>query len=272
MGNLPRSATIEKDGVRVIVALDENPLHAGKPTWATATVTNIGKGDLIWFHDGCAIPVGVSGPMDGARWRAGIEQEGSLKKFKEYAVGKTTDLTIHIYFTPEPYIGKGAIGCIDVGIADRIKPGARIHQRLQWNGQAHLLNGPPPSGPVRLMATFEYYWRATNGEPANILDQKITVTLDSWVVDGRTDLLDLPEIVDAALALPEFADFVRARQIGDANEPVIRFDDKMDLWTVGLIEYSGDVSRLHYALVEPQTGRVQAIGDRDWDFTTEGNP
>jgi hypothetical protein len=263
---------VQKDGVRVTVTVDENPLHAGKPTWLTATVTNIGRDVLVWFHDGCAIPVSVFGQLAGAQWRPGTAQQGELERFKDYAVGHSGDLGIRIYFTPEAYIGKGGIGCADVGIADRIAPGGKITRRLQWNGQAYVQDGPPPSGPVRLLATFEYYWRASKGEPANITDQKITVPIDAWVVDGRIDLLDPPEIVDAALAAPAFADFIRARQVGNASEPVLRFDSATGLWTVGLIEYAGSVSRLHYALVEPQTGQVQAIGDRDWDFKIDGNP
>ena len=46
-----------REGVRVTIVLDANPLRAGQPTWVTTTVQNVGPDGLIWFHDGCGIVV-----------------------------------------------------------------------------------------------------------------------------------------------------------------------------------------------------------------------
>jgi hypothetical protein len=70
-GNLETTASVERDGVRVRIELDRNPMPAGEPTWVATTVTNIGDDDLIWLHGGCAISVGVNGRMNGRRWSFG---------------------------------------------------------------------------------------------------------------------------------------------------------------------------------------------------------
>lgn len=275
IGDLATTASVERDGVRLTVTLDRNPLVAGQPTWVTTEVRNTGRDDLIWFHDGCAIAVGVWGTVEGATWRLGGGHSAKGADFKLWALDNSgASGPVTIYFTPEKYIGYGRIGCPDIGLSDVVPPGGTIRAQALWDGQANRALGPAPSGPVELVGGFRYYWRETSGEPADITRQIIEVRLASWVVGGRDrTLLDPGEVVDAALADADFAAWIEGQEMRSGADAVLRMAPDQDVWWVGLVQYFDDkTSRLHAVLVHPRTGAVLGTVDRDWSFETEGNP
>lgn len=267
-----RSASVERDGIQVTMTLDANPLTAGEPTWVSTEVRNLGRDDVIWFHDGCAIAVDVRGEMTGVQWRPGQAQSGVAADFKRLALEQQTldQGVVHIAFTPEAYIGAGRYGCMDVGITQRIAPGEAIHQRARWDGMVQLRLGAPPSGAVDLVGRARYYWRDGEGTPASVTDQAIEVHLDGQIVDGRDrSLLDPPEVIDAALADPAFLRWVTATHIGEGNTPVLWFDPETSEWQVGLLDY--DARRFHLVSVDPLSGSVVGTADRAWDPAVDGS-
>jgi hypothetical protein len=131
--------------------------------------------------------------------------------------------------------------------------------------------GLPPSGPLTLRVSAGYYWRARDGEPANIRSALLEFDMQAWILTGRGDaLLDPPEVVDAALASQEFVTWLKSRRLRYGHDPVLRFDPSTGLWEVGLLDY--ETERLHVALVHPATGEVVSIVDRAWDSDVDGFP
>ena len=148
---------------------------------------------------------------------------------------------------------------------------AASRQRAQWDGTADFRLGPPPTGPVRLKGTFLYYYRAGDVLGPNFKNRTISVKLDSWIVDGRNSaFLDPPEVVDAALASPEFSAWLATLTVGDHNDTVLWFDPKTHVWQVGLLDYQ--TRRFHLALVDRRSGRVINIIDRPWRPKVDGFP
>jgi hypothetical protein len=267
-------ATVDRDGVRVSVELERNPLPAGEFTTATTTVTNIGPDDLIWFHDGCAVSVAVSGSMADRQWRpvqnlrdgkAGQFQAGAKDDFG------LTNGSIPIDFVRPKDVGKGPILCTLEGIGERVAPGNSVVQQLVWGGVAGSRFAPPPSGLVNFTASFGDYWRASTGEPEDITKQTITLPFDAWIDSSEPDRLEPAEAIDRALDDPRLLSLLAARQLHNANEPTIRFDQPTNTWQVGLVDM-GEPPIVHLVVVDATTGELAGWIERDWDFAKEGNP
>jgi hypothetical protein len=274
---LPTTAAIEHDGVRVTIELERNPMPAGEPTWVTTTVTNTGRDDLIWFHDGCAISVGVNGQLVNARYLVGDSLPAPFQTMKGYLLDlrANDDGNIWVGFTPEQFVGKGTIACSDVGIGDRVRPGASIRQRAQWNGLGYLYGPPPPTGSVDLVGSFRYYWRTKTGEPEDITKQVMDVHLPTWLI-GRSDtLLDPGEAVDAALADPRLPGILDRLDLHNANERYLRYDLATATYAIGVLidrDPPQTPSTLHTAIVDAHSGDVVDFVERVWDWQKEGNP
>lgn len=274
---LRRSARVDVDGVRVGIVLDRNPMPAGEPTWVTTRVTNTGDDDLIWFHDGCSITVGVLGSILGIRWNLGRAQVDAAKAWKVFLVdghGANVD-PVNIAFTPEQFVGKGTVGCADIGLEDRIRPGQTIEQRAQWNGLAYRQLIPPPTARVDLVGSFRYYWRAREGQPNAIIEQVIDVHLDAWIVGTGEAFIGPWQAVDVALLDPRLTAILADRHPGQSNSSVLRYVSEIGAYEVGILD-TGDEpntrARVHLSLIDARTGRIVGFVDRDWDYRVEGSP
>ena len=258
-----------RDGIRVTIELDRNPLPAGEATWATLTVQNRGRTDAKWFHDGCAIPAGISGQIVGTRWRPGMEHSGQAGVFKARVLDATGGDVIRITFTHERHIGKGGIGCADIGITDTIASGDSLVHRARWDGNAAPALGPPPSGPVELTGRAGYYYRGN--EPAGLIKSGvIELRADGWIVGGKDPTwLDPPEVIDAALADPGFIRWIDDKELGNGRSEFIRFDPRRGVWEVGTVEYVS--TTLHFVRVHPVTGAVLETIERRWVPEVDGN-
>jgi hypothetical protein len=267
---LRRSASIMRDGVRLRVELERNPMPAGEPTWIRTTVRNVGKDDLMWSHDGCAISVGVRGEMVDATWRPGETVEEFIPgDFKSRTVRwwNGAGPGIGLYFWPARYVGRGEIACADLAIHDRIPPGGVLQSRSMWDGMAYHRLGPPPSGRATVTATFRYYDRP--GLDGN--SHTLPVSLDAWVVDGRPDdMLHPMEIVDAALDDAAFRMWIEGIEVGNGSTEVIWYDPELDTWEVGVFQY--DTNHFQVALVDPRSGDVLGIIERPWREGREPYP
>jgi hypothetical protein len=267
---LPLTVVEERDGIRVTVTLERNPLPAGEPTWADLGATNVGTDAVSWLHDACATPAGLGGEMV-AKWRPGAAQQGNAKVFKDLALRQRAleNGLIQISFTPEPFIGRGSYACADIGITESIAPGERRQVRAQWNGMAHASLGPPPTGLVTLRAWAGYYWRTIDGDPPEGGVSPIEFEMPAWISGGKDGaLLDPPEVVDAALVDAAFVDWLGRRTIGNGNEPLLWFDPELDQWHVELITYCDGCEgggTIRGVLVDPASGEIVGDVDHPWD-------
>jgi hypothetical protein len=264
---LRRNFIVERDGVRAAVHFRTMPLIAGRPNWLTTTVTNTGSDDLTWYHDGCATTIGGYGTMPDAM-RTGADQIGNLAKFKQYALDFPRNGSIYLHIVRPDEVRHGETGCDDIGLADTVKPGQTIRQRMGWNGLANGFLGLPPDGPVTFSLKFEYYGRGGlphSQSPNNVLD----IPAHGWVTGGKSaDRLDAPEVVDAALRNPGFRAWAQALSIGYGNDLICWYRPADDIWWVGALFYhdtnGSSVGVFHIALVDPVTGDVREVIDRPW--------
>jgi hypothetical protein len=264
-GSLKSSASTEREGVRIEIALATNPMRAGNKMLLTTTIKNTGTDTLNWNVNGCGVNTYVTGVSD-ATWRPGPGTTDPLLKGHAEFLRSEVDLDtlIRLRFEPGWLSGSVEEGCADLAIRRSLKPGASRSQELVWNGQAASLLGPPPSSPVEIEATFDYWWRGSETDNnADRPEKPIVVTLDSWVVKGPEPAFLSPgEAIDAALADPVFGAWAVNQPFNDRRVGVVQYDPAADVWIVGLIhDMDYGPSFLHAALIDPLTGVVVAIRD-----------
>ena len=270
---LARNVTIEEDGLRISITVDRNPMPAGEVTGVTYRVRNVGRTSVSWGSDGCESPVGLYGEMTGIRLRPGAQATGDGSRFKFLALDDVEDGIIRIGFVPEPRLGKGTYGCGDIHMGHEIEPGQQITRREFWDGAVATRHGLPPTGAIRLTGWAGDFSRRHDGQDVPIGDDGVLKpVLDAWISAGHDPAwLDLPEVVDAALADPQLQAWLGKVEIGNASEPVAWWDAEQGLWQVGILRYYVQPG-LWLVLVDPLTGAVTGHVERDWDPDVDGFP
>lgn len=270
---LARNVTIEEDGLRISITLDRNPMPAGEVTGVTYRLKNTGGASVTWTSDGCESPVGLQGEMTDVRLRPGGQATGQGSRFKFLALDDVEDGIVRIGFVSEQLLGRGTYGCGDIAIGHELKPGQQITRREFWDGAVSQRHGPPPTGAIRLTGWAGYFSRTRGGEEARLGDNGVLrPVLDAWIVAGHDPAwLDLPEVVDAALADPQLQAWLGQVEIGNASEPVAWWDAAQGLWQVGILRYYVQPG-LWLVLVDPLTGAVTGHVERDWDPDVDGFP
>jgi hypothetical protein len=275
-GPLPLTAVAEKDGVRVRITLEHDPMPALALTRITTEVRNLGSDTLHWQSDGCATSVDISAEMTGSAWRPGVEQQDVAKQFKDYAldhVFRTDPLSPpSLRFVPPEMVDKGSYACADVGIDHEIAPGNTIEAVRVWDGAAGLRWGPPPTGAVTITGTFDSYWRGAKA-PSPSRTGRLDVRLDAWVSGGAdATWLSPPEVADAALADPAFAAYLATQRIGDGRSIILWYRPELDLWEVGVLAWhDAPTPQMHLVLVDPHSGAIVQTVDRRWDEDLDGS-
>ena len=249
-------------------------MPAGEWTRVTTEVRNTGSDDLTWFHDGCATLVHVLGEMPDAPWRPGVEQVGVDLEFKERALflAYRSDRRSHplVRFVPEERINIGSMGCADVGISEVISPGESQRDERTWDGSSTFRWGPPPSRPIILTGTFQYYSRDGRRDGPG---SELSVPLDAWITGGADETwLSPPEVVDAALADDDFAEFLETQDLGNSREEILWYRPELGAWEVGVLEWTHPGGELHLVLIDAHTGDVLDTVDRPWDEGRDGFP
>ena len=272
---LPTDASAERDDIHVEIELQRNPLPAGELSWVKVRVTNKGRTDVTWFHDGCAHLASVSGQSQVA-WPMGIEQQGQAAKFKTYALGGhiRQEASPHAAFSfvREDRLHAGPSGCADIGISDTIGPGERKRQTFWWAGVSDMNRALPPEGPATVLAYAGYYWRGP--EPPDIIDQRFELEIDAWISSPAAgERLSPAEAADAALADPAFAAYLETQAIANGRAQIVWYDAERDLWEVGVMPwYETEPPRIHGVRVDPVTGEVVGTLDRPWDREVDPFP
>lgn len=268
---LKRSRTIERDGVRVTVTLERNPLVAGQPVWLRTHVRNL-RDELIHWPGApeCGDSVSVRGWMTDAHWRPIELVDAPPREPNGGFVRPVTDLRWWIQdrwtdWRPRKiWLGfahpSSTHGCGDSYFETRLPPRGTLIQRLRWDGQASGGLGPPPSGPTRIVGTFAYRFR---GEPFG-RTRVIRVPIDAWIVDGRDPTwLEPMEIVDAALADARLQTLMEQISLGYESGAYVAFDPGREVWVVGTCSsFEGDLVHWRAAIVDPASGAVFEVIDR----------
>jgi hypothetical protein len=264
--------TVERDGVRLTVSLERNPMPAGETTWLTSTVTNVGNDEITWFHDGCAIPVWAWGPMDGVSWPVAPKfdrDDGREPQDRSADRGNET-AAVTIQFMDEALFDrKGTFGCGDIGMSDALPAGGSITRRAGWNGVGYSLLGPPPTGLVHVTATFESYWRGPEPSPGDF--GTLELPFDVWVDSPGQLAIDAAEAVHAALMDPRLVEIIESPTRAESTGQIVRYDPMTATWQVGLLEYT-EPSRIHMVLVDANTGELVDWVERIWNYDTDGFP
>lgn len=274
--NLARVAVAERDGIRVRVRLQRNPMPAGEPSWAKAKVTNRGTTDLIWLHDGCASPAGMYAESEVA-WPMGREQVGQVRKFKTYALGSYLDRDpspfASLHFVRKRDLRTGSSGCADIGITEMIEPGQSLRITRWWSGFTDENRAIPYAGPATIHAVASHYWRK-GSKARNIADRSIRVELDAWITDDAGPVrLSPAQVVDAAAADPTFAEYLDTQKLANGRAEIAWYDAERDVWEVGVMPwYEADPPRIHGVLVDPVTGAIVGPLDRPWDMDADPWP
>ncbi len=273
--DLARVVVKERDDIRFEFELQRNPLPAGERSWVKVRVTNEGKTDVTWFHDGCAQPVSVRGVSDVA-WPMGEEHLGQAGRFKTYVLGgylaEAPDPHGVLSFVRKARLHAGPTGCADVGIGETIKPGKTLRTTRWWSGFTDRHRTLPAAGPVTIRGFAGYYWRGE--EPADITDQTVELELDAWIVsEAAADRLSPAQAVDAALSDPTFVDYLQTQAIADGRAEIAWYDAERDLWEIGVMPwYETEPPRIHGVLVDAVSGRILGPLDRPWEKDVDPFP
>jgi hypothetical protein len=273
--DLARIVVKERDDIRVEVELQRNPLPAGEPSWVKVRVTNEGRTDVTWFHDGCADPVYLTG-ISRPTWPMGEEHSQQLDLFKAYALGGSIAAAPSphgsLALVPKEFLHTGPIGCDDVGISETIKPGETIRATHWWSGFTTENRALPLAGAATIRAFADYYWRGK--EPTDITKQAIRLKLDAWIdSDTAAERLSPAQAVDAALTDRDFVQYLGTQQIANGREEIAWYDADRDVWEIGVMPwYETDPPRIHGVLVDAVTGAIRGPLDRAWDQDVDPFP
>jgi hypothetical protein len=272
---LARIAETQRDGIRVRIELQRNPLPAGEPSWVRTVVTNRGHDDVTWFHDGCALPAWVNG-RSLVPWSMGVAQPSFADRFKTYALGGHVSLKpsplADIEFVREDQLSSGEAGCADVGISEKIRPGRSVTETLWWSGFAAPNRAVPLPGALSITASAGYYWRGRN-QPESIVDHAIELSLDAWIEAPDSGHLSPAQAVDAALADHSFLTYLDTQELANGRAEIAWYDADRDVWEVGVMPwYETEPPRIHGVLVDGTDGSIVGPLDRAWDSVRDPFP
>jgi hypothetical protein len=272
---LARVAETQRDGIRVRIELQRNPLPAGERSWVRTVVTNRGKDDVTWFHDGCALPASING-KSLVPWSMGVDQSSISARFKTYALGGHISLEpnplANIEFVREAQLSSGDTGCADVGISEKIRPGHSVTETLWWSGFAAPNRALPRPGALSISAYAGYYWRGRH-QPESIVDHAIKLSLDAWIEAPGSDHLSPAQAVDAALADPGFHTYLDTQQLANGRAEIAWYDAARNVWEIGVMPwYETEPPRIHGVLVDGTDGSIVGPLDRAWDSARDPFP
>lgn len=174
-----------------------------------AEVRNVGLDDVLYAEPCTLVPAG--GVLEGQVWRPGIDWPGEVGVVKEWAMDRLllADGAITIGFAPEWAVARDIpveeVGCDAMLVVKRLAPGAVLSERARWDGWTVASHAPPPTGLLRLLGTFSFFWRESEGggPPPQAHERHIDVGLDAWIAGlAEPPLVHPGEAIDIALGDP----------------------------------------------------------------------
>ncbi len=250
-------ATAAKDGVRVTTTLRE-PFIAGKPAFVRTRVRNTRSAPVWWYP-------GTDGPdlyvsMTEATRRLGQPLRhitpGRIDLKNGLFGGR--DRLVYLPFERHRVDGKKwhRYGADVLTPPQRIGPGKVTDFVHRWDGKLHVEDSPgdiglPPVGPARLGTDCAFHplprWRPRqrpHGEDSSGNGGR------RWLV-GRSSAP--AEVVDVAMADPDFADVLAERDFARHSQGMLWWDESEGHWLTGTCTYVADdqPATWHLAAVEP---------------------
>jgi hypothetical protein len=244
------SATVTEDGLRLDIEVGSVPLRPGVESWATMSLTNVGKGTVHFLVDGCNIPI-LAGPRLAGHLVEGEDQAGLLGAFKAEAIQNLSFPPVGD-FTAEAFVGRD-VACADVGIPRRIKEGATISQRALWEPETDVII---PDFPIEIVAGFRYDSRGADEEPG---DSHVIMAMFPSAVLGGTpwSWITPADALDVALDDPEFVAWIN--DVPEDQPPFgasLKFEPP-GLWTVqGSRELPPGQGWLAVLTIDATTGEI----------------
>jgi hypothetical protein len=269
-GALGRQVTIERDGLRVTLELDRNPMPAGEVTWVTKTVENVGADPIQYFP--CGEAMSVTGLLQDRPWLPGAQLPNPQADWKKYLLQQVDvrDGKRQVFFLPKGLTGSSS-GCGDIGYVEILAPGKALSERSRWDGLTFRRLAPPPTTRVDLVGSFEYAHAAKPDIEAPRLE--IGIHLETWIDGRREAYLDPAEVADIALSEPRLRALLAARDLNNGNESVLRFDPVSATYQVGILDSGGlPVAQAHLLSIDAVTGEVVGWVERDWDYAIDDYP
>jgi hypothetical protein len=242
-----------------------NPLYAGSQVSALTTIQNTGITALHWLNDGCDTNAWISAEV-ASKWREStLEVSAKLAPYRQWLRDAAyVDEPIRIVFD-RGFRSSRFTGCADLGIGKELAPGRKVTQEAIWDGSAAWSLGLPPTAPATITAHFDRWSRNENRDDHG---KPLEVSIDSWILDGRSeDLLSPAEAIDAALKDERFTSWLVTRPLNDNADAIVQYDRDLGLWAIGLLTYrdEGDPV-LHAAFLDSVTGEVIAIREQRVSF------
>jgi len=263
---LPLVAVVERDQVRLTIALDRNPMASGEEAWITTRLENLASTDLVWIRNNCTFTTWITADSSSV-WRPGVPQPGNAGLFKAKALEDSGPgaSRARLVFVPEDYLHAGSthFGCPEQRQVTEVAAGEAIEQRARWDGILDAGFGHPVAGPYEILGmTQGTFSRSATGEPA--IAAPTEVRLSAWVIDGRDPaLLQPPEVIDAALGSESFLEYLTDARLTPSYYGRVRYDASSDHWLVGLI--NATTLRGLAATIDPIDGAVLEVADGRWE-------
>jgi hypothetical protein len=233
----PTSGSVERDGVRLTLEIEQNPLSVHMPAWATVTAENVGADAVVYGVGGCGLYAQVSGRIVGD-WTAGLPQVGPAGAYKAMTLegeAVTGSPALGVGLVPESLVGLEDAGCADLLQLERLEAGASEMRRALWRGDGTDL---VPTNALELIARFPFFRRERDPEERE--GPPIEVSLSAGVLDAPPSPLIGPgPAIDAALGQSEFGQFVAAYPQEQWINPYLELDREHAVWTVGLFVNRG---------------------------------
>jgi hypothetical protein len=256
-------AVVERDGIRVSLAVDRLPLQVGRAHEAIVTVENLGADDAIYAANDCGLAVEASYRPVGDWNGVGIPQMGFAAAFKELALrgDQASGNGPRSHLTPELFVGVESWGCRDVRLVRHLEPGAALVERFEWDAWPGT-----PAGPVDVRAAFGFIRREREADLAG--DRVIEAVLPTTIVGGSGGRLGPVAAVDAALIDGPFSAFLASSPPNAWSTTILVPDRNGRVWRVGLSVANGPVAPRAYGevTVDALTG---VIVDRRFDPPVE---
>jgi hypothetical protein len=206
----------------------------------------------------------------------GGEQPANREKFKTYAlrgsVARAPSPFATFWFVPEDKLGLGAYGCGDIAHVETLAPGETRQQLRWWSGISLLSRALPPAGPATLSVSTASYWR--NSDPDRDPGAVITFEVPAGIeASDSAARLSPAEIIDRALADPDFAEFVDTQAIANGRASIAWYQPDRDIWEVGVLPwYETAPPRLHGVVVDAKSGAILGPLDREFNRDVDGMP
>jgi hypothetical protein len=218
----PPSASVERHGVRLDLWVPAEPVASGAWMSTLLRVTNVGEVP-VWVYGypdniPCQLPI-VGGIDLRDLWAPGVEWSGNAGIFKAAVLGAGSPASLG---SESAAVDPDAT-CLDVGLpAGRMRPGASFELPLEAWVRYLWRDQPLPTGIASVGYRLTFY-RSDPDRHSGEDRRRTFVEVRAPLAIAGTDVAypSPQELVDAALAQPEFLAWIETRDFGQDWNPYV---------------------------------------------------